>query len=737
MMLARREFLKGTGSLIVCFSLDLQHPVLAANIVGELPGSFVKNPELDSWIRIEANGGVTIFSSKSELGQGIQTALAQITAEELDVSMSRLHVAKVDTDHSPDEAYTNGSMSIVKSGSAFRAAAAEARQILIELAAKELAVLPDRLNIKDGSFFIDDKAVDLDYWRILGDKEFKTIVSGKAKPKSSMNYNLVGKAVERIDFPAMVFGDSAYIQDLRLPDMVHARLVRPPSPGRRLILVKSNAVGTMPGVIKVVRDGSFLAVIAKREEQAIAASLQLKASSQWSKGHRLPDKEKLTEWLQSASSKSSIIAEHGWLGRSKGKRVSATYTRPYQAHASISPSMAIARKDNNELTVWSHAQGMYPVRGAIAKLVKLKEEQVRCIHEPASGCYGHNGADDAAGDAAIIAMHLPGKAIRLQYSRDDEFRWEPYGSAMAMQVEAVLDNDGNINDWSYQVWSCTHTTRPGGAKGAGNLLSAGLIEDAIPQPTARAIGQPRGGGDRNAVPPYSFPNVRITNHFISEMPLRVSALRTLGAYGNVFSIESFMDELSDLAGADPFDFRIKHLNDKRAIAVLEELRQLSHWSTVEAKEGAGKGIGFARYKNSSAYTAVAFFVSVDKASGDIKLEKAVSVTDAGQVINSNGLKNQIEGGIIQAASWTLKEQVNFTREQITSLDWSGYPILKFSEVPEMETHLLDRPNEPSLGGGEASQGPAGAALANAVANALGSRLRDIPFTRERVQTASV
>jgi CO/xanthine dehydrogenase Mo-binding subunit len=399
--------------------------------------------------------------------------------------------------------------------------------------------------------------------------------------------------------------------------------------------------------------------------------------------------------------------------------------------------MALAQKNKNGLTIWSHAQGMYPLRGAIAKLVNLKEEQVRCIHEPASGCFGHNGADDAAADAAIIAMHLPAKAIRLQYSRDDEFRWEPYGSVMTAQVAAVLDNEGSIQDWQYHVWSCTHTTRPGGAKGAGNFISAGLIEDAIPQPPARVIPRPRGGGDRNAVPLYSFPNMNVTKHFISEMPLRVSALRTLGAYANVFSIESFMDELSDMAGADPIDFRIKHLKDQRAIAVLEKLRKVSNWSAIESKESTGKGIGFARYKNSSAYTAVAFFVRVDKTTGDIKLEKAVSVTDAGQVINPDGLKNQIEGGIIQAASWTLKEQVNFTREQVVSLDWSGYPILRFSEVPEMETHLIDRPDEPSLGGGESSQGPGGAALANAVANALGRRLRDIPFTRERVQAAGV
>jgi len=737
MMLVRRDFLKVAGSLIVYFSLVAPRAVNAVGVSSGLSSSFGKTPELDSWIRINADGGVSIFPGKSELGQGIQTSLAQIAAEELDVSMSRMRVAQVDTDHSPDEAYTNGSMSIVQSGSAFRTAAAEARQILIELAAEELSVTPDRINVDDGSFFVDGKAVDLDYWRVLGDKEFKTVVSGKAAPKSRMDYRLVGKAIERIDIPAKAFGDPTFIQDLHLPNMVHARIVRPPSPGRKLQQIKPNTVESMPGIIKIVRDGSFLAVVAEREEQAIQASDQLKLSCQWSKGHSLPNKEKLTEWLQSAPSKVSVVAAKGMLRGSKGTHVSATYSRPFQAHASISPSMAMARKDKNGLTVWSHTQGIYPVRGAIAKLVNLKEEQVHCIHEQASGCYGHNGADDAAADAAIIAMHLPGKAIRLQYSRDDEFRWEPYGSAMAMQVEAVLNNDGNINDWQYHVWSCTHTTRPSGARGAGNLLSASLIERAIPQPPARTIGQPYGGADRNAVPLYVFPNMSITKHFITEMPMRVSALRTLGAYANVFSIESFMDELSDLAGADPFDFRIKHLKDKRAIAVLEKLRQVSNWSAIEVKASEGKGIGFARYKNSSAYTAVAFFVSVDKTAGDIKLEKAVSVTDAGQVINPDGLKNQIEGGIIQAASWTLKEQVNFTREQVVSLDWSGYPILRFSEVPEMETHLIDRPDEPSLGGGESSQGPSGAALANAVANALRSRLRDIPFTRERVRAASV
>lgn len=732
MMLNRRDFLKATGSLTVYFSMSPLLVDAASPSQGKLPKNLAANPALDAWIRIDADGSVTVFSGKSELGQGIRTALAQITAEELDVTVDRLRMAPVDTAHSPDESYTFSSISVQHSGSALRAAAAEARYLLLEMAAKKLTADIAQLDVNDGHINANGKPTDLDYWQLLGGKNFEVNATGKGEVKTHRDYQIVGQSVKRVDIPAKVFAESSYIQDLRFSGMLHARIVRPQSAGATLQTINSQAIEKLPGVVKVVRDGSFLAVIAEREEQAVQAARKLKAACTWSKGHALPDNNNLAEWLQSASSDKSVISEKGSPGLSNGspdksKRISAHYTRPYQAHASLSPSMALARRDSKGLTVWSHGQGMYPLRGAIARVTGLQEEQVRCIHEQASGCYGHNGADDAACDAAIIAMHYPEKHIRLQYSRDDEFRWEPYGSAMAMQVEATLDDNGNINDWQYHVWSCTHSTRPGGARGAGNLIAAGQINNAIPAPAPFRIPPPAGGGDRNSIPIYDFPNQQITKHFVKDMPLRVSALRALGAFANVFAVESFMDELALAAATDPLQFRLAHLKDKRAIDVLKKLAEISDWSKPLSQNNQGKGLAFAQYKNAAAYCAVAVIVTIDQNNGNIKLDHAFSAVDTGQIINPDGVRNQIEGGIIQGASWTLKEQVQFTRESISSHDWQTYPVISFDEVPSIKVALIDRPDSPPLGVGEASQGPIAAAIANAVANATGKRLRDLPL----------
>ncbi|MFQ5661371.1 MAG: molybdopterin cofactor-binding domain-containing protein [Gammaproteobacteria bacterium] len=737
-MLTRRQFLKASGSLTVYFSLAPKIPVMAANNRGGLPGSLVNNSQLDTWIRIDAAGSVTLFSGKSELGQGIRTALAQIAAEELDVAVGRMRMAGVDTDHSPDEAYTFGSISVQQSGSALRVAAAEARHILMRLAADELGVAASGLRVRNGQFYLGNKAAGLDYWRLLGGKRFETTLTnaGDTKPRSS--YAVVGTSIKRLDIPAKAFGEVSFIQDLRLANMLHARMVRSPRPGGRLIDVDKETTARMPGVVKIVQDGGFLAVVAEREEQAERAAERLKSDSHWRDQGRLPDAKLMTDWLRSTAADVSVVSETGRPGSvNAAKRFSAGYSRPYQAHASLSPSIALALKEDKGLTVWSHGQGMYPLRGAIARVVGLKQKQVRCIHTQSSGCYGHNGADDAACDAAVIAMHLPGRPVRLQWARADEFRWEPYGSAMSMQVEAGLDGQGRIVDWQYHVWSCSHSTRPAGAVGAGRLLAAGEISRSVPAPPPINIPPPLGGGDRNAVPLYAFPHQRVTKHFVKQMPQRVSALRALGAYANVFAIESFMDELALVAGADPLEFRLKHLTDKRAIAVLEKLGETSGWSQFRTAGTQGKGLGFAQYKNHGAYCAVAVFLKIDPASGDIKLDRAIAVVDAGLIINPDGVRNQVEGGLIQGSSWTLKEQVQFTQDAITTHDWISYPILRFDEVPQIEVELIDRPGLPSLGVGEASQGPVAAAIANAVANATGKRLRDLPLIPSRLQNPAV
>ena len=403
-------------------------------------------------------------------------------------------------------------------------------------------------------------------------------------------------------------------------------------------------------------------------------------------------------------------------------------------HGSIGPSCAIAQFKDGELIVWSHGQGMFPLQASVAELLRMPKEKVRCIHVEGSGCYGHNGADDAGAGAALLAVAFPGRPVRLQWMRDQEHTWEPYGSAMLSEVRGTLDAGGNVIDFSYDVWSNTHSTRP---ESAGNTMVGWLIAQPFAQPEPKPIPQPTGGGDRNAIPFYKFPSAKVTHHFVPQMPIRVSALRSLGAYMNVFAIESFMDELAAAANLDPVEFRLKHLDDPRAREVIETVADHFDWKNWR-KVGPhhGRGFAFAKYKNLAAYVAVALDLEVDRESGHIRLGRAVAADDSGQAVNPDGIKNQVEGAIVQAASWTLLEQVAFDRTRIKSRDWATYPILRFEDVfRSVEVHILDRPGQPYLGTGEGGQGPTAAAIGNAVAHATGQRIRELPLTRERVKTA--
>jgi CO/xanthine dehydrogenase Mo-binding subunit len=417
------------------------------------------------------------------------------------------------------------------------------------------------------------------------------------------------------------------------------------------------------------------------------------------------------------------------------KTHTATYRKPYLAHASIGPSCAVAGLVDNVWTVWSHTQGPYPLRGDLAKVTGIPIERVRVIHAQGAGCYGHNGADDVALDALLMSVATEGRIVKVQWMRDDEFMYEPFGSAMEMTVNAGLDAGGSIVNWQYDVWTCPHNMRPGNPRGM-NLLAAGHLAMPFARPRPVEAALPAGGGDRNAVPCYEFPNQRIVDHFITEMPLRTSALRTLGGFGNVFAHESFMDELAHLAGADPVAFRLKHLADERGRAVLEAAARKAGWQERARSDGThGRGVAYSRYETIKAYVAVVVDITVDRASGAVKVHRVTAAVDAGQIINTDGLTNQIEGGIIQGTSWTLKEAVKFSRETVTTRDWLSYPILTFTEAPAVDVVLLDRPEQRSLGAGEASQGPTPAAIANAIFHATGARLRDLPFTPERVRAA--
>lgn len=734
-MTSRRDFLKTGGALVIGFTLSSEFS-FSQTAPARLPGSLNGNRMLNAWLRIDPDGSVTIFSGKIELGQGIGTALTQIAADELDIDLKRINIIHGDTALTPNEGQTAGSQSVQDSGTAVRFACAEAREILFSAAAAKLGASPADLRVSDGTITGPGSATAT-YWDLAGEIDLKKEVTGKAIPKSSAEHKWVGKSIPRRDIPKKFTGGAAYVQDVRLPRMVFGRVVRPPSPAATLVSVDQVAVRSMPGVVAVVRDGDFLAVAAEREEQAIRAREAMAKSAVWKESATLPPAgDALYDQMVGLQVPGQVMAEKtSATAAPAAKSFEARYTRPFQAHGSIGPSCAVAQWEDGKLHVWTHSQGVYPLRGDLATALGIPASSIRCTHAEGSGCYGHNGADDVALDAALLARATAGRPVKLQWMREDEFMWEPYGSAMVMKLSGALDAQGNIVSWSHELWSHPHSRRPGQSKGAHTLASRHLEKPVGFEPVAD-VPLPAGGADRNAIPLYDIPNVKVTKHFIQESPLRTSALRTLGAYANVFALESFMDEMAAAADVDPVEFRLRHMKDPRARAVIEATAQRAGWRPNWRGDGSsGWGFAFARYKNLACYCAVAAEVSVDRKSGQVRVKRAVSGVDVGQVVNPDGVINQIEGGLIQSTSWTLKEAVSFDRTRVKTRSWADYPILRFEEVPQVDVVVLNQPTQPFLGVGEGSQGPTAAAIGNAIANATGRRMRDLPFTPARVMRA--
>jgi len=723
-MTSRRAFLKSGGALVIAFSLDAFAQAPAAP---SLPGSLAGNRMLNAWLRIDPDGTVTIFTGKIELGQGIGTALAQIAADELDVDLKRIRMVHGDTALTPNEGQTAGSLSVQTSGTAVRYACAEARAMLLAAAAAKLGT--QELKVVDGT--INNS---LTYWTLAGELDLKKEATASAKPKPPSEYQWVGKSIPRHDIPKKFTGGAAYVQDIRLPGMLFGRVVRPPSPGAKLVSLDESSVKRMQGVVAVVRDGDFVAVATEREEQAIKARAALAKSAVWKESATLPPSgAELYQHMQSLDVPAQVMLDkNSATAAPAAKTLQARYTRPFQLHGSIGPSCAVAQWTDGKLRVWTHSQGVYPLRGDLANVFGIEPSAVRCTHAEGAGCYGHNGADDVALDAALLARATNGRPVKLQWMRDDEFMWEPYGSAMVMELGASLDAQGNVVSWSHELWSHPHSRRPGQSKGSHTLAARHLAKPVGAAPVGD-VPLPSGGADRNAIPGYDFPSVKVSKHFIVDSPLRTSALRTLGGYGNVFALESFMDEAALAAGVDPVEFRLRHLKDPRARAVVEATAAKAGWKPGNRNWG----FGYARYKNIGCYCAVAAEVEIDRSTGAARVLRAVSGVDAGQVVNPDGIANQIEGGFIQSTSWTLKESVSFDRTRVRTRSWNDYPIMRFEEVPPVDVVILDQPDQPFLGVGEGSQGPTAAAIANALANLTGKRLRDLPFTPGKVKAALV
>jgi CO/xanthine dehydrogenase Mo-binding subunit len=522
------------------------------------------------------------------------------------------------------------------------------------------------------------------------------------------------------------------VQDLRLPGLLHARVVRGPSDGTELKALDVAAVSALPGVVKVVRHGRFCAVVADREWTAVQALQRLQQAGWRRTGPALPAADPQAS-LQGPS-QDEVIQDVGGPTAAAARSLRASYSRPWLMHGAIGPSCAVALFQDGQLTIWTHTQGVYPLRTAIAELTRLPPEKVRCIHMEGSGCYGHNGADDVAGDAALAALDLPGRPIRLQWMREQEHGWEPLGCTQRADISADLDAAGRVSAWRCEIFSHSHNGRP---TTAGGLLAGAEVDPPFPPQVPKPIPMPEGGGDRNGIPIYVFPTSRVTSHFIAAAPLRASALRSLGAHLNVFAIESAMDELARAANADPVAFRLAHLTDERARAVISLCAEQFGWAKRPPGDGRrGAGFAFARYKNLASYCAVALEVEVEHETGATRVLRAVAAIDAGDVVSPDGLKNQTEGGIVQALSWCGIEAVAFDADHRASFDWSAYPIARFRDVPgSVRVHVLNRPGTPFLGAGEAAQGPASAALANAVADATGARVRDLPLSPDRVKAA--
>ena len=722
--LSRRSFLKTTGLITLSFSLvpvgcggdSTGSSSAASSVSGALPASLRRAPRIDAWLQILPEGRIRVLTGKLELGQGIRIAIAQVAAEELNTHLDRVEVHLAETGVTPNERYTSASVSIEHSAMSVRHAAATARDILRQRGAEQLGVDADQIVVENGRVRTGDGSESLTFSEAMSGEQIEEEVTAPADFKPTSERQWIGQSVPRRDIEQMVRGESVYVQDLRFPDMVHARVVRPRGYGATLQTIDEDALReNVPGVLHLVVDGSFVSVITETEHQAEQAQDFLTANTEWSAPDPLPTDQPLKEHLRALPTNATEVTRQGTVDVS-GSELRASYFRPYVMHGSIGPSCAVARFDGEQLQVWTHSQGVYPLRDTLTNLVDLPADQIRVTGVPGSGCYGHNGADDVAADAALLAMAMPNRPIRLQWSRANEHGWEPYGSAMIMDVTARLDDNGRIDSWQYTVWSDTHSTRPGGDP--GNLLPARYQRNAHPLSGRGFLG----GGYRNAPPYYTIPNQQIDARFF-EGPLRVSALRGLGAHANVFAIECFMDELADAAGTDPVAFRLAHLDDPRAADVLTAVRDMAEDEPLADNEGLG--YSFARYKNSASYCAVAAVVRAES-DGSLRIRTMWGAIDAGEVINPNGLRNQTEGGMIQSASWMMQEAVQFDAEHVTSLDWASYPIFRYPDVPDVEVAVLDRPEEPPLGAGEAAQGPATAAIANAIYHATGRRVRDLP-----------
>jgi nicotinate dehydrogenase subunit B len=735
---SRREVLKA-GSLVVAFSLTGgAGTALAQQQKAAVPAALAKPlmlTEVDSFLTIDADGAVTVYSGKVDLGTGVKTALTQIVADELDVPMSSVRIVQGDTLTTPDQGPTFGSVSIQIGGMQIRNAAALARAALLEAAAKRLNAKPEELSIENG--VVTSPTGQVTFGQLIGGKTFNLKVDHTKPPpwKDAKAYKHVGTSVARLDIPDKVTGRFTYMHDVRVPGMLHGRVVRPPAIGAELEIVDEASIKAIPGIVKVVREGNFLGVVAQSEWSAIRAARELKAT--WSEWKGLPEQAKLYEYVRATKvAKDEVTGNIGntaeAMAKDGVKKLAATYDFAIHTHGSIGPSCAIAEFEDRKLTSWSASQMTHSLQKQLAKMLALPVDNVRCIYVEGSGCYGRNGHEDAAADAAILAKAV-GKPVRVQWSRADEHGWDPKGPPTLIDMRAALDG-ADVVAWESEFFIPQQTP---------NMFLVPLMAATLSGLPADETIAP-GNIFQNSNIPYKFANIKAVCHRLETTPLRPSWIRTPGRMQNTYANECFMDELAAVAGEDPIAFRRKVLDpaDKRGREVLDRVAQLAKWeSRASPKPGAsgdvvtGRGVSYCKYELVRTYIAVVAEVEVTKSTGAIRVTKFHVAHDCGQIINPDGLRNQIEGNVIQTVSRTLIEEVKFSRSAVTSLDWASYPILTFPEVPEIVIDLIDRPSEKPWGAGEPSAAVVPSAISNAVFDATGVRLRSVPFTPDKVKTA--
>jgi len=733
-MISRRLLLKSGGALVVGFSLSgtlVQRAMAQQGPASDL-GKTNDGNEIDSFLAVHADGTVTVYTGKVDLGTGLRMAVRQMAAEELGVPVDRVSLVEGDTALTPDQGSTGGSTGLTRGGVEVRHAAATARRALVAMGAARLGLPASDLTIENGIVRTASSATGIAIGALVDGKKFSLPVDAKVPLRDPKTYTIVGKPLPRPDVPAKCTGKHIWVQDYSIPGMLHGRVIRPPAIGAKLVSVDESSISAIPGA-RVVRVQNFLGVVAPNEWAAIRASRELKAN--WSDWSGLPGSEGLDQWVRKAPlEKSDITTSRGGdpadVMNASAKKLSATYFWPNQSHASLGPSCAVADVKDGGATVWSSSQGPHGLRQYVSNVFGMPMDKVRVVYLDGAGCYGGNGNEDVAADAVILSKAV-GAPVRVQWMRHDEHGWDPKGPQQMLDLRAGIAANGDIEAWETEMW--LPFARPGGRPLIGVDL-AGIPQDH---------GQGAGLLNQNGDPAYPAANLRVTTHWIKDSPIRVSNLRAPGKIANTFAVESFIDEIAHAAGVDPVQYRLSRMTDPRAVAVLRRAAEMADWQprpspNPTASQGTllvGRGVAYVRYKQAENYVALTADVAVDKNTGRITVRRITCAHDCGLVINPDALRNQIEGCIIQTASRAIYEEVKFDRSRVTSVDWISYPILRFSQAPRVEVTLLDHPELPLYGAGEAATAPVAAVIANAVFDAAGIRLRTAPFTPARVKAA--